>query len=61
MVRWNICGTQFGKQSESVFDFADVFVAIGPRFTAVEPSRVAPQCLQGLSVTLDVGGVLGAK
>ncbi len=28
--------------------FADVFVGIGPRFTAVEPSRVAPQCLQGL-------------
>ena len=48
VVRWNIHGTQIGKQSEIVFDFADVFVGIGPRFTAVEPSRVAPQCLQGL-------------
>src|SRR6266436_6951895 len=49
-MKHTVCGTQFGKQSEIVFDFADVFVGIGPRFTAVEPSRVVPQCLQGLSI-----------
>src|SRR5258705_8158592 len=49
-MKHTVCGTQFGKQSEIVFDFSDVFVGIGPRFTAVEPSRGVPQCLQGVRV-----------